>query len=72
MVKLKDVNTTDILDAIQLGCQTMCRCFNADDNDLPYRWCEHCHGKTPRNFADAEDLRGADPPATTSEDPSAE
>ncbi|HHZ91909.1 TPA: hypothetical protein EYN65_15615 [Candidatus Poribacteria bacterium] len=36
MVKLKNVNTTDIGEAIRLGCQTMCSVFNADDNDIPF------------------------------------
>ena len=36
MTRLKDVNSTDILDAIRLGCQTMCSVFNADDNDIPF------------------------------------
>ena len=36
MIKLQDVNTTDICDAIRLGCHTMCNCFNADDADIPY------------------------------------
>ena len=35
MVRLNDVNTTDILDAIRLGCRTMCSVFDADDGDLP-------------------------------------
>ena len=34
--KLRDVNTTDISDAIRLGCRCMCNCFNADDGDIPY------------------------------------
>ena len=34
--KLKDVNTTNIPDAIRLGCQTMCNIFNRDDNDIPF------------------------------------
>ena len=34
--QLKDVNTTDIQDAIRLGCQTMQNVFNADDNDVPF------------------------------------
>jgi hypothetical protein len=34
--KLSDVNTTDIRDAIRLGCRTMCSVFNADDNDIPF------------------------------------
>ena len=36
MTKVRDVNTTDILDAIRLGCRMMCNVFNADDNDVPY------------------------------------
>ena len=36
MAQLQDVNTTDILAAIRLGCDTMCRLFNADDNDIPF------------------------------------
>ena len=36
MAQLQDVNTTDILDAIRLGCRTMGRLFNADDNDIPF------------------------------------
>ena len=35
-MQLRDVNTTDIGDAIRLGCQAMGRAFNADDADLPY------------------------------------
>ena len=34
--QLREVNTTDIGDAIRLGCQAMGRAFNADDADLPY------------------------------------
>ena len=34
--RLKDVNTTDIKDAIRLACQTMQSVFNADDNDIPF------------------------------------
>jgi hypothetical protein len=34
--RLRDVNTTDILDAIRLGCSTMQNIFNADDNNLPF------------------------------------
>ena len=34
--KLKDVNTTNIPDAIRLGCRTMCNVFNRDDNDIPF------------------------------------
>lgn len=33
---LRDVNTTDIRDAIRLGCRAMGRVFNADDNDIPF------------------------------------
>ena len=36
MGKLNDVNTTDILSAIRLGCRTMCSVFNADDDDIPF------------------------------------
>lgn len=36
MSKLADVNTTDILDAIGLGCRCMSSVFNADDNNVPY------------------------------------
>lgn len=35
MVKLNDVNTRDILDAIKLGCRTMCSVFDAEDNNIP-------------------------------------
>ena len=36
MTKLNNVNTTDIQDAIRLGCRTMSSVFNADDNDVPF------------------------------------
>ena len=36
MSRLRDVNTTDIADAIRLGCRTMCNVFNADDNNVPF------------------------------------
>ena len=36
MAKLKDVNSTDLAGAIGLGCQAMCRMFNADDDDIPF------------------------------------
>lgn len=36
MAKLRDVNSTDVADAIRLGCQTMQRVFNADDHDRPF------------------------------------
>ena len=36
MTRLNDVNTTDIRNAIQLGCRAMCNAFNADDGDIPY------------------------------------
>ncbi|MDE0042945.1 MAG: hypothetical protein OXT74_12980 [Candidatus Poribacteria bacterium] len=36
MPKLKDINTTDIRDAIRLACRTMGNVFNADDNDMPF------------------------------------
>ncbi len=34
--RLNNVNTTDILDAIRLGCNTMQNIFNADDDNLPF------------------------------------
>lgn len=36
MSRLQNVNTTSLIDAIQLGCRTMCSVFNADDNDVPF------------------------------------
>lgn len=36
MAQLQNVNTTDVLDAIRLGCRTMQSVFNADDNDIPF------------------------------------
>ena len=36
MTRLRDVNTTDIVDAIRLGCRTMSRIFDADDDDIPF------------------------------------
>ena len=36
MTKLKDVNATDIVGAIQMACKTMSSVFNADDNDIPF------------------------------------
>jgi hypothetical protein len=36
MTKLSDVNTTDIRDAVSLGCRAMSSVFNADDNDIPF------------------------------------
>ena len=35
--KLNNVNTTDIREAIRLGCHTMSSIFNADDHDIPYQ-----------------------------------
>ncbi len=35
-MKLSDVNTTDIVDAIRLGCRAMSNAFDADDNDVPF------------------------------------
>ena len=34
-MKLSNINTTDITDAIRLGCRMMSNVFNADDNDMP-------------------------------------
>ena len=36
MSKLEHVNSTDILDAIRLGCRTMQSVFNADDDQVPF------------------------------------
>ena len=36
MVKLQDVNATNIADAVRLGCRTMCNVFNADDDGVPF------------------------------------
>jgi hypothetical protein len=36
MTKLNDVNTTDIVDAIRLGCRVMANVLNADDSDIPF------------------------------------
>jgi hypothetical protein len=35
-MKLANVNTTDIKDAVAMGCRTMSSVFNADDNDIPF------------------------------------
>ena len=35
-MKLSDVNTTDIVDAIRLGCRAMSNAFDADDSDVPF------------------------------------
>ena len=34
--RVKNVNTTDIVDAIRLGCRTMQNVFNADDHNIPF------------------------------------
>jgi len=36
MARVENVNTTDIRDAIRLGCRTMCSVFDADDHDVPF------------------------------------
>lgn len=36
MAKLANINTTDIKDAIALGCRTMQNVFNADDDNVPF------------------------------------
>jgi hypothetical protein len=35
-IKLKEVNTTSIEAAIDLGCAAISNCFDADDNNIPY------------------------------------
>jgi hypothetical protein len=34
--KLRNINTTDIADAVRLGCRAMCSVFNADDGHVPF------------------------------------
>ena len=36
MRRVSNVNTTDIADAVRLGCRTMGSVFNADDGDIPF------------------------------------
>ena len=36
MSRVSNVNTMDILGAIELGCRTMSSVFNADDNYVPF------------------------------------
>lgn len=36
MARATNVNTTDILDAIRLGCRCMCRCLDADEDYSPF------------------------------------
>jgi hypothetical protein len=36
MTRLRDVNSTDLVGAIRLGCRAMSRCYNADDAFIPY------------------------------------
>lgn len=51
---LKDVNSTDLIDAIALGCRTMASVFNADDNDLPFFGAD----AWPRAFMDFSPYHG--------------
>ena len=73
MVQLSDVNTTDIGDAIRLGCQAMSRAFNADDADIPYGGAQvrpeaflggsmegHMPGRLLNAMLAAEDAMGLD------------
>ena len=76
MGKLADVNTTDIRDVIQLGCDAMSRLFNTDDNNMPYqrtgllpetdlRWSPtgseaHVPGRHLNALLSAEDAAGID------------
>ena len=73
MVQLRDVNTTDIGDAIRLGCQAMSRAFNADDADIPYGGAQvrpeaflsgsmegHMPGRLLNAMLAAEDAMGLD------------
>ena len=36
MTHLADVNTTDIIDAVRLGCRAMVGVLNADDDGVPF------------------------------------
>ena len=73
-VKLADVNTTNIRDAIALGCATMGRVFDADDGEIPFfdvvvwpqarmafsPWGSECHvpGRHLNALLNAEDAAG--------------
>ena len=77
MTKLSDVNTTDIVDAVRLGCRAMSRVLNADDNGVPFfdvvarpepkmSFCPHTsEAHVPGRFLNAmltaEDVLGIDP-----------
>ena len=71
--RLKDVNTTDVDDAVRLGCRTVQRVFNADDDDRPYMiararplaeladsaaWGGHVPGRHLNALLNAEDALG--------------
>ena len=71
MAQLTDVNSTDIRDAIALGCRSMSRCFNADDGDIPFFGARvrpeaqmsgsnesHCPGRHLNALLNAEDAAG--------------
>lgn len=75
--KLEQVNTTDMADAIRLGCRTMQNVFNADDNQFPFfasiAWPEaflrfnnnhgesHVPGRYLNALLSAEDTIGFEP-----------
>ena len=40
MSRLTEVNTSNIADAIRMGCEVMGRVFNPEDEDRPYSACE--------------------------------
>lgn len=74
-MQLANVNTTDLRDAIELGCRCMGRVFNADDNDIPFFVSElrpnphlgfsgsfseaHVPGRHLNALLNAEDVLGA-------------
>ena len=73
LTQLNDVNTTDIRDAIRLGCQNMSNAFNADDADIPYGGAQvrpqaglggsseaHSPGRHLNALLNAEDAAGID------------
>ena len=74
MTKLNEVNSTDIADAIRLGCGTMSSVFDADDDSMPFfsswAWPEarldfsayhseaHVPGRHLNGLLNAEDVLG--------------
>ena len=72
-MRLSNVNTSDIIDAIRLGCRMMSNVFNADDDDFPFFGSEvrpnpqlsgsdttqaHVPGRLLNGLLNAEDAAG--------------